>query len=58
MKGRRSVNDITGLIKVVFSIKFSNTLQKSIANRLNDAIIHTYAIHCFKQVVKSDMKLR
>jgi len=52
------VNDITGLIEVVFSIKFSNTLKKSIANRLGDAIIHAYAIHCFKQVIKSDMKLR
>ena len=24
----------------------------------DDAIIRTYAIHCFKQVVKNDMKLR
>jgi hypothetical protein len=31
--------------------KFSITLNKSIANKLDDAIIHTYSIHCFKQVV-------
>jgi hypothetical protein len=53
-----SLDDITGLIEFVFSIKFSIMLKKSIPNRLDNAIIHTYAIHCFKQVVKNDMKLR
>jgi hypothetical protein len=50
MKGRRrrSVNKIADLIKFVFSIKFSITLKKSIANRLDDSIIYTCAIHCFK----------
>ncbi len=48
MKGRRSVNKIANLIKFVFSIKFSITLKKSIANRLDDLIIYTCAIDCFK----------
>jgi hypothetical protein len=46
--GRRSVNNITGFVEFVFSIKFSITLNKSIANRLDDKIINTGAIHCFK----------
>jgi len=48
MKGRRSVNKIADLIKFFFSIKFLITLKKSIANRLDDSIICTCAIHCFK----------
>jgi len=48
MKGRRSVNKIADFIKLVFSIKFSITLKKSIGNRLEDLIICTCTIHCFK----------
>jgi len=48
MKGRRSVNKFADLIKFVFSIKFSITLKKFIANRLDDSIICTCAIHCLK----------
>ena len=48
MKGRRLVNKISDLIKFIFSIKFSITLKKSIANRLDDSIICTCSIHCFK----------
>jgi len=58
MKGRRLVNKIADLIKFVFSIKVLITLKKSIANRLDDSIICTCVIHCIKQAVKHDMKLR
>jgi hypothetical protein len=47
------------LVEFIFGIPFPITLKNAIANRLKDKIIHTSAIHCFKEeVIKNNMKLK